>query len=721
MIPLTHRVGIQALLLPLVWSCLTLSARPLAAAAPEQESNPSAAAAVFDALDLTRPELAAVAAAWKKKDLAASEKEFAAYLRRRTSVQWGKATDGSPASAISPERQKRADDAAEGRVQGGLVPLVYAFPEGKIDWHFNATEKVPGQTLNYEWQWQLNRMSFWPDLAAAYRVTGDEKYARAFSQQLRSWIAQCPVPDHIDNVPRSSWRTIEAGIRTAWMWPEAFFGFLKSPSMSDADLVAFAGTYLDHARFLRTHNTRLNYLTMEMNGLYTAGTIFPEFKEATEWRTYAATRLAEETQNQFLRDGGQKELSTGYQNISLINLLRIVNVARWNQRESELSAGYLASLEKAYEWQMNLMTPDRCLPKINDSWLWPASTIFGMACTYFPDRAEFQWFRSGEKEGKAPAQTSLFLNRSGLAVMRSGWEQDANYLLFRMGPLGMGHQHQDGLGVILWAYGREMLFNGGGGSYEKSKWREWAVSTYSHNCLIIDGLAQSRKSNWGDPYHDPNMVSQGPIDAHWKSTPTFDFASGLYDQGYGKEQARPATQQRDVLYLKPDLYIVADRIRPLDALSHRYQARWQLLTTQTKIDPVTHLLVTGDPDKANLVVVPLLTDKLEVTSASAQEEPEILGWNIRKDLKPQNVPATTLLHTRSGTGPQTLLTLFIPLRAGQPNPVTKVTTGTDGYSATVTFADKRSLWISCAGERGIAVRETLPDGNTGRVVAKETP
>jgi hypothetical protein len=157
-----------------------------------------------------------------------------------------------------------------------------------------------------------------------------------------------------------------------------------------------------------------------------------------------------------------------------------------------------------------------------------------------------------------------------------------------------------------------------------------------------------------------------------------------------------------------------------DEQSHSYQDRWQLLTTHTRIDPVTHLLETTDEGQPNLVIVPLLSRGLEVRSASAQESPEILGWNVRKDMDPQNVPATTLLHSLTGTGPQLLLTLMTPLHAGEANPVTAVAPGQDGRSATVTLRDGRKLLISAPGDRGVDVRETFPDGSKGRTAQAGT-
>ena len=154
-----------------------------------------------------------------------------------------------------------------------------------------------------------------------------------------------------------------------------------------------------------------------------------------------------------------------------------------------------------------------CL-RINDSGPTYLPDILKKATLYFPNNRTFQWFASNGRAGGPPPFTSAFLNRSGFAAMRSGWGADGNYLLFRVGPLGMNHQHQDSLGVTVWAYGRELIFDGGGGSNEKSKWRQWAISSFAHNTVVVDDMAQNRPMNWSDPSHDPNMVSQGPIDAH---------------------------------------------------------------------------------------------------------------------------------------------------------------------------------------------------------------
>jgi hypothetical protein len=673
-------------------------------------------AAVFDSLDLTRPELHDVAVAWQSKDYYRAEKALATYLRTRSSMHWKPFTDSQSVPLTAHER-KIAEDAVNGRLQGGQVPIYYSFPKAQIDWHYNATDHIPGVSHDNEWQWQLNRMAIWHVLGHAYYATRDERYARTFDREMVSWIAQCPPANHVANDPGSSWRTIEAGIRMGSSWPFAFAAFRQSPSISNTDLLLFVSSFLDHARYLRANNTRLNFLTMEMSGLYAVGALFPEFKDAADWRSFAVTTLTRESHRQFLPDGAQAELSTEYQNVALSHFLQIPQIASWTGHVSELPPGYTMPLKKGYEFEVSIMAPDRFLPKYNNGLPQYLPKVFKLAVEAFPNQSEFKWIETDGAEGRPPSFTSIYLNRAGEAAIRSGWGRQDNYLGFRLGPLGMAHRHQDKLDVVIWAYGRPIVFNTGGGSYEESKWRTWATSSFGSNCLIVDGLGQNRPITSDDPWHDPDLISQGPIDAHWNSTPVYDFASGDYSGPYGPQGLHPATQQRDVLFLKPDIFIVADRIRPNDQQQHTYQDRWQLLTTSTKIDSATHTLITLDAKQPNIAIVPLLGDGLEVKAISGQEFPEILGWNVRKDMDPQNVPATTLLHTRTGAGPQIILTLFLPLRAGQISPVANVRPGKDGRSATVAFRDGRSFFISVPGERGISVKETLSDGKPGRVAA----
>ncbi len=676
---------------------------------PKTEPTTTSLERLLQALNLDFPGLEKVKEASAQRDSSRAMQELGAYFRGRPSPLWR--TDGKKEKA-SPQNLQVAEGATEGRVVGGLVAVEHSFPGGDIDWMFNATENRSDMAYNQEWQLQLNRMHFWTDLRKAYLDTGDEKYARAFASQLRDWVHDCPVPAQVKNHAPSTWRTIEAGIRMANSWPDAFYSFRHAPSFDDETLVAMLGSFLDHARYLRANPTTGNWLAIEMAGLYTVGALFPEFSESGDWRNFGSSTLGTEVQRQFLPDGGQIELTPGYHNATMDSVLVILEAARITGRESELPATYRPALERAFDFNLSLMTPDRNLPRFNDSWPVSADIIFRKAVRFFPERKDFAWALNPGGQEPPPKVISCFLNWSGYVVMRSGWSPVSNYLVFDVGPLGFAHVHQDKLNVVLWAYGREILLDSGGASYERSKWRDWSLATASHNCVLVDGLGQNAAypGNMSSRYTDPNCVSQKPIEAGWLSSPEFDYAWGRYEAGWGPHREKICTHQRQVLFLKPDLFLVADHLLPVDQKEHSYDARWHLLTTQT-LRKENGGVVTTDPNAPNLMVLPLLSDGLKVEVASAREDPEILGWNTRKDRIPPLVPATTIQHLRQGTGPQQFLTLLLPLKTGQTNPVARVTGGSEPV---LHFADGRQITVSLRD--GLRILEKLADGQAGRSV-----
>ena len=94
--------------------------------------------------------------------------------------------------------------------------LSYKFSK-KIDWTFNAS---PDGYV--EWTWQLNRHYHWSTLAAAYRKTGNEKYAECFVEQFTSWVRQAVAPDRSAVCYGNEtlcWRSLETGLRLSGSFP----------------------------------------------------------------------------------------------------------------------------------------------------------------------------------------------------------------------------------------------------------------------------------------------------------------------------------------------------------------------------------------------------------------------------------------------------------------------------------------------------------------------
>ena len=657
---------------------------------------------LFAALNLDLPELAAVREAAGAEDWPRATARLAAYYRARTSVPW----------RFDPHRVDRSvgysKDGAE-RTVAGRIRVIYAeheFPNGEIDWFYNPTLVREDLAPNHEWQWQLGRMGYWGNLGRAYWGTGDERYAQTFVRHLRSWARHCLRPDGSGNGAGSAWRTIECGIRMAYSWPDAWHRFLLSPSFTDADVALFLKIAYEHALHLAAHRTTGNWLTMEMNGLYTLGAIFPEFRDAGAWRRLAADLLYDELASQFLPDGAQIELTTGYHQVALGNVLGIPETARLVGRMEELPADYVARAERAYDFNLKMMTPERDLPHTNDAWHVNVAGSLAGAFRLFPQRLDFQWVATDGKEGTMPGFASVLLPYAGFAVMRSGWERDASYLLFDGGLLGYGHVHQDKLQVVVHAYGREVLYDGGGGNYESSKWRRYSVDTFSHNTVLVDGLPQRRgtRDRWAG-------VAKAPLPIAWQSGEIFDYAAASYDEPYGRGDNRPAAHRREVLFLKPDLFLVVDRLTPNDDKEHRYEARWHLKSTDVRAGSTPGSFASADQERPNLAVVPLRPEGLTATAVSAQEEPELLGWLVHKSSK--HIPTTTVRHIAEGAGTKLLVTLLVPLRPAAECPVRSLRT--DGDAAVVEMGD-RQLRVRVAPE-GLDVREMAADGRTLRLAS----
>lgn len=626
---------------------------------------------------------------------------LAAYLRSRpVPPTFGDTADGFDREA--------ADRTVRGEFNEQNIP--HTFPNGKVDWFYNITRERDDLPVNNEWQWQLNRMSYWPNLGRTYRATRDETYARAFVDHLRSWAEQCPRPDDNGNYVESCWRTIESGIRMARSWPDTYHLFLDSPTFTDDDILLYLWLCVEHGCHLRTnHRKRGNWLAMEMAGLYTIGAVFPMLKDAEAWRRYAIDKAYAELENQFTPDGAQIELSTGYHWVALRNLIHIPLVARILDLTGELQGDFLDRAEKAFDFTLLMRTPDGSSPRVNDT---PntqdVASILEVGAELYPDREDYRWAATNGTEGRPPSTVSHFFPNAGYCLMRSGWSDDASVLCFDAGPTGIAHIHQDKLNVALWAYGREILLDTGGGPYEQSKWRRYGLDTHSHNTVLVDGQPQKR-----EPF-----ASFKPLDdVVWQSNDAFDYAAGVYADAYG--DGHPATHHRRILFLKPDIYFVVDTLVPADDASHTYQARWHFKEPNVALDDTTGAAVSTDPDLPNLAVVPLRTDNLDITIASAQEEPELLGWWIRKRVDVKALPAATVCHTTESDGVVHLATLLVPIPTGERSPVTQVAE-LDEHTAECSFEDGRTFRAAFDPdpEGGLSVQESLHDGSPGRSAAR---
>lgn len=525
----------------------------------------------------------------------------------------------------------------------------------RIDWESNNRE--PGDpAFTREWTYSLNRFRHWRVLGDAYWETGDETYARGWIDQMRAWIEDNPFP-YFDNGNRSlTWRTIEAGIRTSTTWPDSLMYFLGSPSLEPDDLVMFLKSWIEHARHLMRITLDYpdhggNWVTMECNGLGHLGILLPECRHAPLWLQTAADRLGQELERQVYPDGAQKELTTHYHQVALKNFVALYQFAVRNGHA--LDERYLASLERMYQYNLKVMDPEGFLPPLNDSnrtdvrqSLLEGHDLFG--------REDFLWGATLGGRGRVPDFISVALPWAGQYIMRSGWEPDALYCLFEAGPYGTGHQHEDKLSLVLHGLGRELLTEAGNYRYDASVYRRYALSTWAHNTILVDGQGQRRRG-LGETYE-----TDRPLDNLWLHNELFDAAAGLYDHGYGPRREIQVRHERTVVFLRDDYWVVLDRVegegeRLLDIL-------WHLKATAAEQREGGLAAHGTDPGVANLLVTPAPVAGLELEIVTGRHDPP-LGFAPVGN----RTPIPVLDYRLRSELPATLAWVLTPYRGGVPD------------------------------------------------------
>jgi hypothetical protein len=628
----------------------------------------------FQKVDTSRPGLEGIPAAVEQGDFALARRLFAAEARHSLQPERFFRTRREFRGAHFMKPGETVEQAAERILTGELVscstPYQFEAP-GKVDWFSNPTFNQ-----YKEWTWQLSRHPEWAILGERYRATSDERFARAFVDYFESWVHQALVPENADGSATLCWRTIEAGIRMGGEWPWTLHSFYQSPHFSDDVLVDWYKSVWEHGWRLRNFHRTGNWLIMEMNGLAQIGILYPQFKESPAWQEYAFARLVNELAAQIYPDGWQVELSTGYHQVDINNYQWLIDVCV--AYGLPIPPAFRASMEKMHAVNVLMMMPDGLLPDLNDGGWHAVSRLMESAVADYPAREDFLWARTHGAQGKPPQVTSHAFDYAGYYVMRSGWQPDALWAVLDGGHFGYGHQHEDKLNLLLHAYGRLLLTEGGNYAYDDSAMRRYVLSTRAHNTIRVDGESQNRRISYDCEVFDVTPPSDGSL----RITPEFDVAQGMYDEGYGSQAEIHVRHERKVIFLKQGagplgpFLLVVDRLMPDGAGEHRLQVMWHLNAAQVEIHDLT--VRSADTNLPNLEILPAVEAGLQVQVVTGQEEPEFQGWKgVRDHQQGDYEPTPTVLYAGSFCGPTRLVTLLYPAPAGQICPVAAVSAATE--------------------------------------------
>ncbi len=441
--------------------------------------------------------------------------------------------------------------------------------------------------------WELNRHQHFVTLGQAYCLTGDDRYAQAFTTQLVGWMDENPPTCGMN------WASsLEVSFRAiAWIWALALFRdshrLTEKLRMRAIGLLHVHGRHVE--RYLSTYFSPNTHLTGEALGLVYLGTFLPQLKRAERWRWLGWRILNEQIKRHVLSDGVYFEQASYYQRYTADFYLHLFLIGGATSED----VGHIrAPLHALLEHLVYLQRPDGTTPYIGDDdggRLLPLddrrpndfrSTLATAAVLL--DRSDFRnasasatpelvWMlgpsglsRFDEMPSAEPSGASRAFSNGGYYVCRDGWTEDANYSVMDCGPHGVdncGHAHADALAIEIAAHGKTILVDPGTYTYtspvdERDRFRASAA----HNTVTLDGESSSAAAGPFSWTHVARSEQRA-----WHSASRFDYVEGAHD-GFHRLSAS-ATHVRSMLFLRGDYWIVRDQVE--SSAPHEIVARYQ--------------------------------------------------------------------------------------------------------------------------------------------------
>ncbi|MEU6990144.1 alginate lyase family protein [Streptomyces sp. NPDC046465] len=369
--------------------------------------------------------------------------------------------------------------------------------------------------------WELSRHQYLTVLAAAYAVTGNERYAERVAEHLRLWwTANAPLRG-------VHWVSgIELGIRLlSWVWIRRLLdGWPGAAGLFEDNPVAVNQIW-HHQRWLAAFPSRgssaNNHIIAEAAGQAAAACAFDWYPESARWRDDALCSLERHLRGNTFLSGLNRELASEYHGLVLelglaavaeadaagvpvpgatrLVLLRmtdalaaVVDNRLRPPRQGDADDGHGLILDGAGtdRWGSLLATGDAVFGRL--AW-WPKVTATDVRTPLLA-----ALLRPYAKDGAGPAvarpetRPDHFAD-AGMTILRGPEEI---WCRCDGGPHGFlsiaAHAHADALSVEVRHDGVDVLADPGTYCYHgQPEWRQYFRSTLGHNTLQMDGADQS--------------------------------------------------------------------------------------------------------------------------------------------------------------------------------------------------------------------------------------
>lgn len=379
----------------------------------------------------------------------------------------------------------------------------------EIDWYY-----MHGG--DREFLFQFNRHYFLISLGQAYYLTGDKKYLQHFVRLMTDWITRVPRV----NKENSPWRSLEVGLRGDY-WTKAMALIEGSEADTPKLRKLYESSLSEHSEILRrTHGARYklsNWGVIQDSGLFAIAAHTSNEDDIK----LSIERLAEQSELQIMSDGVQWEQSCTYHAEVLSCFLNVVRIAE--NHSIALPEKFIKNVNKMATAHAMWAKPNRRQPLFGDSddndvgdVLTSASLLlnrtdlkfFGYPVLDFESAWLFSKSEREQYENMKPTEpnfTDVMLQDSGSYILRTGWDEEDDYLCMHNGFTGGGHAHADKLHIDLMLSGRDVLVDAGRYTYVPGKVRTAFKGAKGHNTAVVNGKSFMKIKGWSYLTHAPSV------------------------------------------------------------------------------------------------------------------------------------------------------------------------------------------------------------------------